>query len=121
MSSSLTDHTKTTIIRKRKNWTRAVNKRDLGECEICGLLTHNLWHTLRKAIQYKKSSRAIKLMHQFSWAIKWDLCGDHSVRFIVWEADHRIPLCLGGSDTLDNIRTLCIPCHRLETAKLNRR
>lgn len=33
----------------------------------------------------------------------------------LWEADHRIPLSWGGPDTMENIRTLCIPCHRLVT------
>jgi 5-methylcytosine-specific restriction protein A len=35
-----------------------------------------------------------------------------------WEMDHRIPLAEGGSNKLDNLRTLCIPCHRKATAEL---
>lgn len=30
-------------------------------------------------------------------------------------ADHIIPWALGGEDTLDNLQTLCTPCHALRT------
>jgi len=37
----------------------------------------------------------------------------------LWEADHIVPVVEGGGEcTLSNYRTLCIPCHRAETAKL---
>ncbi len=36
----------------------------------------------------------------------------------LWEADHRIPVVEGGPNCLANLRTLCLPCHRLETKKL---
>lgn len=35
-----------------------------------------------------------------------------------WDADHIIPLSEGGDFGLDNIRTLCLPCHKRETSKL---
>ena len=38
-----------------------------------------------------------------------------------WEADHIHPLAEGGPDTLENLRTLCLPCHRRETAQLRKR
>ena len=38
-----------------------------------------------------------------------------------WEADHIVPLVEGGLHTPDNIRTLCIPCHKAETKKLTAR
>ena len=31
------------------------------------------------------------------------------------ECDHTIPLSAGGADTVDNCRTLCIPCHSVKT------
>lgn len=37
----------------------------------------------------------------------------------LWEVDHIIPVCEGGGACgLDNLRTLCLWCHRKETAKL---
>lgn len=38
-----------------------------------------------------------------------------------WEADHILPVVEGGDSSLDNIRTLCIPCHRAATAALRAR
>ena len=38
-----------------------------------------------------------------------------------WEADHIIPVVEGGDSSLDNIRTLCIACHREATAQLRKR
>lgn len=38
-----------------------------------------------------------------------------------WDADHRIPLAEGGTKTPDNLRVLCRPCHKAETAKLRAR
>lgn len=36
-----------------------------------------------------------------------------------WEADHILPVVEGGGECdLSNLRTLCLPCHRAETAKL---
>lgn len=47
---------------------------------------------------------------------KCAICGavDHR-----WEADHIVPVVEGGGECgLENLRTLCQPCHRRETAKL---
>lgn len=38
-----------------------------------------------------------------------------------WEADHIVPVIEGGTNELANLRTLCMRCHRAETAKLRRR
>lgn len=36
-----------------------------------------------------------------------------------WQADHIVPVIEGGGACgLENLRTLCTPCHRLETAAL---
>jgi 5-methylcytosine-specific restriction endonuclease McrA len=36
-----------------------------------------------------------------------------------WDADHKVPVIEGGGECdLDNIRTLCIPCHQRVTAEL---
>lgn len=38
-----------------------------------------------------------------------------------WEADHILSVVEGGDSNLDNIRTLCIPCHRSVTKELRAR
>ena len=40
----------------------------------------------------------------------------------LWDADHVIPVAEGGGQCdLDNLRTLCLLCHRDETARLRAR
>lgn len=34
-----------------------------------------------------------------------------------WEADHRVPVALGGSNEPDNIEPRCQHCHKLKTTK----
>ncbi len=41
-------------------------------------------------------------------------CGRY---FPAWEADHIQARFLGGSDELDNLRTLCAECHKAVTAE----
>ena len=42
----------------------------------------------------------------------------HKRRKSWWEADHILPVVEGGDSNLDNMRTLCIPCHRAVTREL---
>jgi 5-methylcytosine-specific restriction endonuclease McrA len=50
------------------------------------------------------------------WGLKQRL------RRSLWEADHIIPVIEGGGECdLDNIRTLCLRCHRKATAALRAR
>jgi 5-methylcytosine-specific restriction endonuclease McrA len=61
-----------------------------------------------------------------TWARRAVLARDHAVCALCgttgksWEADHVVPLVLGGSHDLSNYRTLCLGCHKAETAKLAR-
>ena len=43
-------------------------------------------------------------------------CGENG-----WEMDHQVPLVEGGLNEMANLRTLCVPCHRAETACLRKR
>jgi len=44
-----------------------------------------------------------------------------SHRVTYWDADHEMPVVEGGSSELENVRTLCLPCHRAVTAELAER
>lgn len=40
----------------------------------------------------------------------------------VWDADHILPVAEGGGECdLDNLRTLCLVCHRQQTLQLQQR
>jgi 5-methylcytosine-specific restriction protein A len=44
------------------------------------------------------------------------------MRKSLWDADHILPVTEGGGECdLDNIRTLCLRCHRVVTAQLRER
>ncbi len=44
---------------------------------------------------------------------------DSSCQHPLWQADHIVAVTMGGGGCgLDNMRTLCLPCHRKETGKL---
>lgn len=45
----------------------------------------------------------------------------HRGRKSWWEADHIIAVVEGGDSNLENLRTLCIPCHREATRALRER
>ena len=45
-----------------------------------------------------------------------------TARRSLWDADHILPVAEGGGQCdLDNLRTLCLPCHREVTAQLRLR
>jgi 5-methylcytosine-specific restriction endonuclease McrA len=49
-------------------------------------------------------------------SVKWTPYGH------AWEADHIVPVVEGGGQCgLDGYRTLCLKCHKVETAKLRKR
>ncbi|MDE1160317.1 MAG: HNH endonuclease signature motif containing protein [Acidobacteriaceae bacterium] len=45
-----------------------------------------------------------------------------TARRSLWDADHILPVAEGGGECdLENLRTLCLPCHREATAELRLR
>ena len=78
---------------------RRVRKRDRGICRECGLDTNRLRREVRGR------GRAKKLRER-----------GFLPRRSLWELDHVVPLIEGGSHELDNLQTLCVPCHRKKTA-----
>jgi 5-methylcytosine-specific restriction enzyme A len=37
----------------------------------------------------------------------------------MWEADHIVEVSAGGDSNLENIQTLCVPCHKAKTKKMH--
>lgn len=91
-----------------------VFERDQGICAVCGLDCDGL----KKALAW--------ILRKVSWAAWRELISvlpeAQPNRRNLWDADHIVPVVEGGGQCgLDNIRTLCLPCHRRVTAELARR
>lgn len=100
---------------------RAVHERDKGVCACCGLDTEAWKRAYRSVsdpnVTYDEARR------------RWrDLCalmrkaGRIGASGHAWEADHIVPVVEGGGQCgLENMRTLCIRCHKHVTAELRAR
>ncbi|MGD0781205.1 MAG: HNH endonuclease [Dehalococcoidales bacterium] len=95
----------------------AVWERDGGVCARCGLDTERLQerisrirrrfgHDIFSQVLLKYAKRGFPFTLSRSW----------------WEADHIIPVSEGGGNCgLEGYQTLCLPCHKKETASLRKR
>jgi 5-methylcytosine-specific restriction protein A len=84
--------------------------RDRGRCAICAIDTVAAFSDLKRA----RGVHKLKLLER--WGLK------KLARRSLWDADHIIPVVEGGGECdLDNLRTLCLPCHRRVTASLRLR
>ena len=101
-----------------------VRYRDCGICAICGLDTARLarfWGvTAIKHYLYRSPNRELYQSVMAAWRrMRKASLGAEYRRTGYWDMDHIKPVILGGGGCgLDNLRTLCIPCHKKETAKL---
>ena len=85
--------------------------RDRGICHLCQADTVAIYSALKRA---RGKARIAGL----------SLYGMKSItaRRSLWDADHILPVAEGGGQCdLDNLRTLCLPCHREVTAQLRLR
>ena len=85
--------------------------RDRGICAVCHIDTIAAFNALKRA---RGPARAAGLR----------LYGMRSItaRRSLWDADHIRPVAEGGGQCdLDNLRTLCLLCHREATAQLRTR
>jgi 5-methylcytosine-specific restriction protein A len=85
--------------------------RDHGICAVCQIDTIAAYNALKRA---RGPARAAGL----------HLYGMKSIttRRSLWDADHIRPVAEGGGQCdLDNLRTLCLLCHREATARLRTR
>ncbi len=84
-----------------------VFKRDRGVCATCRVDTVEAHLQLKRARGERRQDRLEK----------WGLT--RVSRRSLWDADHVIPVVEGGGECdLDNIRTLCLICHRRVTQEL---
>lgn len=85
-----------------------VFQRDCGICAQCGLDCVAEWNHIRRL----RGGARLKAQKE------WRLPGRKSL----WDADHIVPVAEGGGECdLNNMRTLCLKCHRIHTAQLRER
>ncbi|MCU1327097.1 MAG: endonuclease [Bryobacterales bacterium] len=87
-----------------------VLQRDKGVCAQCGVDTVALRRDMRK-LDYAARRKLLK---------QWRLT--EKSRKSLWDADHIVPVAEGGGQCdLQNMRTLCLLCHRKVTSALRDR
>lgn len=83
-----------------------IRKRDRGICAICGLDCE----ALKKRARILVGKDRLALMDEHG-------IPHHRSRF--WDIDHIVPVVEGGGDSgPENLRTVCIKCHKKVTAEL---
>ena len=84
--------------------------RDRGVCARCAVDTVAEMRRLKRS----RGARREQLMAHWGMRLR--------MRRSLWDADHIVPVAEGGGECdLGNIRTLCLRCHRAETARLRER
>jgi len=94
-----------------------VKQRDHGVCANCGCDTEKLRRILESACRSRWGDNpGWLLLERDIRDVKREI-GFTSLH--LWEMDHKVPVVEGGGLCgLENLQTLCIPCHRAETREL---
>lgn len=101
-----------------------VFERDRGVCASCGLDTEVKKRALLRMRRKNPTAEAMQASRELAAGFERavTILTRHprvAVRRSLWEADHVWPVVEGGGGCgLDNLRTLCIPCHHPATAEL---
>jgi 5-methylcytosine-specific restriction endonuclease McrA len=106
---------------------KRVAERDRGVCAICGLDTDEMYQALMEMGLRRTDRKAweaffTRVLGAGPGGRNEILVGDTPPYRRIggyWDMDHIVPVVKGGGGCgLDNLRTLCIHCHRNETAGL---
>lgn len=112
-----------------------VKTRDDGVCAGCGMDCHWLSREFGRIERVTKRHRWNSIspkpdeMDRAGFRMAWGPWvpsgwhdGSKSLALSFWEADHIVPVSEGGGCCgLDNYQTLCLRCHKAETAQLARK
>lgn len=101
--------------------------RDKGICAQCGVDTEamrGIFKEIEKGLPYCPPEARLRSVRHLDWADRLGLirmlesAGWGKVSRSWWEADHILEQVRGGAHALDNLQTLCLPCHKRKTARL---
>ncbi|MCY1533414.1 HNH endonuclease [compost metagenome] len=70
----------------------------------------NTWGQGRGGRPWRRKRDAVLLRDQYTCQV-CDKVTDEL------EVDHITPLARGGSDDMSNLRAICVPCHKIKTAR----
>lgn len=94
-----------------------------GTCTICGMNAHDLFEQIRALQPPERLNKLLSAnwaLPKSSKALERLLNDPKEGNF--WQVDHiRAVAEGGGSCGMENLRTLCVPCHTRETAQLHSR
>lgn len=96
---------------------KKVFERDRGVCKLCGLDTEAVMsektaaHMACGVGPRDAQTRALKEILAV-WGYP------NLRRRVLWDMDHIVAVALGGTNVMDNLRTLCMPCHKMQTKNL---
>jgi 5-methylcytosine-specific restriction endonuclease McrA len=93
-----------------------LEKRDKGICVSCGCDTARLERILRHAQYDANKNWSRDITRTVSEIIKQ--MGFNASRSY-WEADHIQEVIRGGQNRLENLQTLCVPCHKAKTRRMH--
>lgn len=98
-----------------------VFERDKGVCSSCGADCDAIERRVQAFVAMKQGEQShvwwLRKGRLEKWFRRLGLGGN--VYKSLWEMDHRTPVVEGGGGcTLENLRTLCRPCHKRETRAL---
>lgn len=104
---------------------RAVFERDRGICALCGRDCQALETRINERLRglVGGNTRQLELRARGRWHRMFQRLGVpvlsfHRLARSLWDADHTVPLVEGGANTVENMRTLCLPCHKRQTRAL---
>ncbi len=102
---------------------RAVFKRDKGMCAGCGADTEKIRRLVSFAIESFEGRDADPYGYGWGggdiWRIFTAIGFNWNRLQTLWEADHIIEVSNDGETSLDNMQTLCVPCHKAKTRKMH--
>lgn len=101
----------------------AIFRRDKGVCAACGCDTEKIQRVLSYAAT--AYSDLVLPIEERAWG--WWQADVFRIfsrlgfnrNQTLWEADHILEVSNGGESALDNMQTLCVPCHKQKTRKMH--
>ena len=102
--------------------TCQVFARDRGICAACGIDAHAIARAKYELRRIEKAWATTLSLRRLVHAVLHRGWGPwRTGNYVYWEADHIVPVIEGGGCCgLDNYRTLCLRCHKADTAALAR-